>query len=188
MTLTFEITQRLLKRYTDDLTYASWYGEPGYTDPKNLILFTNWNSVPLYLQHGLERRGYAIEWYDEWIIDYDTDKAYRTSPDCMSWTPSYYMNESGEIYGKAEWSAEDRIRYFMNNSDELEPFDLDFVPYGWYEFNCENTKPFKDLDNRYKLMLHMNDHGLDVAFQDCSDGTVRIWLKPQADEKTHESV
>ena len=187
MAFTFETVEALLKKYIGKLDHGCWdaigkYGEPGYTDPKKLILFANWNRVPTYIQEGLERRGYALEYMDEWVRDYESDKAYRCVADSHSWRPSYFMTSCGTIWGKYEWLADDRIEYFKNNVDDMEPFDLDLEPYGWYEFDCDDPGIFEAIINRDRFVEHMNDHRLDVIFQEYSGGYTRVWLKAQTDE------
>ena len=73
--------------------FASKYGEPGYQDPEKGILLANWNNVPSNMQKWLENAGYSLEWSDEWTVDYNNDKAYRTSPDSYSWEPQWGMGE-----------------------------------------------------------------------------------------------
>lgn len=45
----------------------------------------------------LEEQGVAFEWCDEWIIDYEYSKCYRTTGDSYGWTPSYRMSEYGDM-------------------------------------------------------------------------------------------
>jgi hypothetical protein len=80
--------------YLQEKHNAEWctsYGEPGYSDPENGIIFANWNDVPKGLQEWLEKCGYALEWSDEWHVDYSYSKAYRTSADSYSWEPSIML-------------------------------------------------------------------------------------------------
>src|SRR5215831_14773837 len=84
------------------IEWCSHYGEPGYTDPEKGILFANWNDVPKELSDSLEAEGFELEWSDEWIISHETDKAYRSSPDCYSWTPYYVLTDDGEVIGGDE--------------------------------------------------------------------------------------
>ena len=63
VTQAIEIVQR---RGDESADYATTYGEPGYSDPEAGILFANWNNVPKYIQNGLTRRGFKLEWSDEW--------------------------------------------------------------------------------------------------------------------------
>lgn len=78
-----------------DAQFASTYGEPGYTDPVRGILFADWNNVPKGLADWLEKLGYECEWSDEWL-QHD-DKAYRTSPDCYQWEPSFVLTVDCEV-------------------------------------------------------------------------------------------
>lgn len=85
--LTLNAVRLVLERAHSELEYADTYGEPGYTDPERGILFANWNKVSRALCDRLEAQGYALEWSDEWHVDYDRSpiKAYRTSPDSHGW-------------------------------------------------------------------------------------------------------
>lgn len=81
-------------QYLQEKHHAEWcarYGEPGYTDPEKGIVFANWNDVPKGLADWLEKCGYSLEWSDEWYIDYDYSKAYRTSPDSYHWEPQIML-------------------------------------------------------------------------------------------------
>lgn len=86
-----------------DVEYCGKYGEPGYTDPVGGILFANWNNVwAKGTKHDiavkyLEQAGFEFEWSDEWFIDYDNDKAYRTSPDSYGWEQQIRFTECGDV-------------------------------------------------------------------------------------------
>lgn len=82
--------------HNEQVEYASAYGEPGYACEKGVVL-ANWNNVPGGLANALEREGYECEWYDEWVIDYSYDKAWRTSPDSYSWTCAVQYDDDGEL-------------------------------------------------------------------------------------------
>lgn len=71
-----------------DAQYCGKYGEPGYLDPTGGVILANWNDVDRVTCRVLETAGYEMEWSDEWTIDYNNDKAYRTSPDSYGWRPS----------------------------------------------------------------------------------------------------
>jgi len=45
----------------------------------------NWNEVSDEIYEYLEEAGYSLESNDEWYVDHDNDKAWRTSGDCYSW-------------------------------------------------------------------------------------------------------
>lgn len=89
------ILNALFERYYAE--ECQTYGEPGYQDPAQAILFANWNEVPKWMCDYLEEAGFELEWSDEWIIDHDNGKAYRTRPDCWSWQPSYHITDNGDI-------------------------------------------------------------------------------------------
>lgn len=78
--------------------FATHYGEPGYQDPEKGILLANWNNVPSNMQKWLENAGYSLEWSDEWTIDYNNDKAYRTSPDSYGWECQFIMGDGEYIF------------------------------------------------------------------------------------------
>src|SRR3954467_13428569 len=109
MTVTLYQAVELVTRYDHGSVDAcSTYGEPGYADPKAGILFANWNNVPEHISRGLERRGFAPEWSDEWLINHDGNSEHvRTSPDSYGWKPSYGLTEDGAIYG----------RHYLQNRD-----------------------------------------------------------------------
>ena len=79
---------------------CSEYGDQGYRlTSGERIAFANWNNVSDNTQKYLELIGYELQWNDEWIINYETDKCYRCQPDSYSWTPYYHITEGGEIIG-----------------------------------------------------------------------------------------
>lgn len=84
-----------------DVDRCSNYGEPGYAAPKKGILFANWNIISSRLANYLEAAGYELEWSDEWMIDYNHDKAYRTSPNSYGWQSSVVLS------GDYEWLTPD---------------------------------------------------------------------------------
>lgn len=87
------------KNHGSDFDTASFYGEPGYTDPPPgaCVILANWNRVPKGLADALEAEGHELEWSDEWAVDYNSGKAYRTSPDSYGWRPSALYDDSGEL-------------------------------------------------------------------------------------------
>lgn len=104
-----ERTQRVLDFLADagyHIRSAEGYAEPGYDDPKGLVLFGDWNTPrfphisggePLSKEESriergariLEALGNELEWDDEWTICADCCKAVRTNGYCWGWTPSY---------------------------------------------------------------------------------------------------
>ena len=97
---------------THDAEYCVEYGEPGYrlNEHQKGILFANWNEVPKAIQELAEELGYELEWSDEWYVDYDHNKAYRTQADSYHWQSSIYFTENGSVLtpddSTADWVAE----------------------------------------------------------------------------------
>src|SRR5258706_1446726 len=98
------------------------YGEKGYTSPEKGILFANWNDVPKRILDGLQKQGFELEWSDEWYIDYDNDKAWRTSPDSYGWVCSIAFKDNGKVLTPDD-DISDWIEYCQitknNNLDRL---------------------------------------------------------------------
>lgn len=104
---------KIIFNYLQDKHWAEWcghYGEPGYQDPEKGIVFCNWNPVPKWIGEYLEEAGYACEWSDEWYVDYDYDKAYRTSPDSYGWQPQIMFSEACGDYITPDDPLEDWIQ------------------------------------------------------------------------------
>lgn len=112
----------------EDMQYASEYAEPGYTQPRKGILFANWNYFSNDVVRVLEAYGYEIEWSDEWTRCEDCGKALRTSPDCYSWQPSYFVLDGSELCRECvpmeEYleSLEDNPRKAVNDHLDLAEF------------------------------------------------------------------
>lgn len=99
MHITEKRTQFLLA-HLQEKHYAEWcshYGEPGYSDPERGVLFADWNPVPRWIGDYLTEAGFGLEWSDEWAIDCDNSKAYRTSPDSWGWQSSIVLTEDGHM-------------------------------------------------------------------------------------------
>ena len=99
MHITQKRTDKILHALQDKhyLEYCSHYGEPGYQDPEKSILFANWNPISKPICAYLEEAGYELEWSDEWYIDYNNDKAWRTSPDSYGWVRQIVYTDDGEV-------------------------------------------------------------------------------------------
>lgn len=106
-----DIIETLIKN--GDIDICLEYGEMGYTldDDKKGILFGDWNDFDKYpnFMERLESE-YEIEWHDEWTIDYNSSKAYRTSPDSYGWEQQFRITDCGELITPdddvSEWIAE----------------------------------------------------------------------------------
>ena len=92
--------------------YCNDYGEPGYTKVSDKqIIFCNWNDVPDGLSKWLEKCGFSIEWSDEWYIDHNHSKAYRTESNSYSWEPSILWHDGNGEYLTPDDSAAEWIEY-----------------------------------------------------------------------------
>lgn len=92
------------------LEQATIYGEPGYENPKNGILFANWNEVPKDMSECLEKSGYDLEWSDEWLVV--DDKAYRIESDSYFWESRVLVTQDGGILTPDDlpfWVTECRV-------------------------------------------------------------------------------
>lgn len=61
----------------------------------------------------LEAQGVELEWHDEWMIDYENDKAWRTSGDSYSWQPSVIYTDDGNPL-TPDSDPDDVITYVVN--------------------------------------------------------------------------
>lgn len=104
MKLSDETSWNIVRRWMEDNTltdYADGYGEPGYgfiQQPEAVLIGD---------LHELERRwpkiveqltyqGFEFEFYDEWIVEHNHSRAYRTSPSSYLWQPSFVIVD-GEL-------------------------------------------------------------------------------------------
>lgn len=95
-----------------EVRWAPDYAEPGYsTDTTHGVFLANWNNETRYnpetkqrevtsrrmsrLERLVEAAYFSNEWCDEWSECSDCGKTVRTSPDDMSWEPSYVW--AGEL-------------------------------------------------------------------------------------------
>jgi len=154
------------KLYGESVEYCGSYGEPGYSDPVTGILFSNWNDFPKRVMNFLESKGFELEWSDEWIIDYYNDKAYRTSPDCYSWTPSYLMTDDGDLITK-DYGVATIADYLTNDPYRCDIFDCDFSSEGFEKSSesYENGFHAGQTDNPKKIYDKLESEGFDVIFQ-----------------------
>lgn len=110
-----------------DISICGEYGERGYEVgiDKKAILLSNWNDFDKYpnIMAHIEEN-YEIEWSDEWIIDYDNDRCYRTSPDSYHWQPSYVWLPD-RIIGVDDINKleNDEFKYFLDQADYLNNSD-----------------------------------------------------------------
>jgi hypothetical protein len=116
-------TQHLINLLCDkyDAQWCSFYGEPGYQNPKEGIIFANWYNVPSNIVDYMEAAGYELEWSDEWVIDYDYSKAYRCSPSSYDWEPSFRYTECGDMLTPDDSDINDWISEHENKPNKVLP-------------------------------------------------------------------
>jgi hypothetical protein len=124
------------RREIETIDSCAKYGEPGYHNPAYGIVFANWNYFPRELGAILERAGYAVEWSDEWVIDYESDKAYRTLPNGHGWLPYYVEIDDGIVGGDVIESGGDHTRWYVeewlrNNPQRANHFTINLASFGF---------------------------------------------------------
>ena len=131
MQLSYNTIRAILDRELDHYEDTYEYGEPGYTFPYGaetpmIVLGSYWcrcdKSAELHGQDfhhprvwaQLESQGVQLEWHDEWAIDPEYGKAYRTQPDSYTWQPSYVLTEHCDMITAdddpetiIEWATDD---------------------------------------------------------------------------------
>lgn len=152
-----EFVQKVYDKYSnesDTLEFAGSYGEPGYSSalsPERLIVLGNhWckcdrqdmHTIDKHYPHAfqaLEDSGVEFEWYDEWTIDYENDKAYRSSPDSYSWQPSFVYSDDGGIITPDD-DIDVWIDWALNNVSNVIPSVIysgsDLEDAGFEKFNA----------------------------------------------------
>lgn len=162
MKITTDILIALAEKYDyGSIDFCNNYGEPGYSKEHDLILFGNWNPYPKHVISAIEKQ-YDTEWNDEWIIDHDRSLAYRTSPDCYSWTPSFIFTEDGEVFTQLDVDVypEGYINMIKNDPTKIAMFKLDLDKlgfklletegeYGWHDTNDDPKVMMEDLEKQY---------------------------------------
>ena len=184
----------LVEKHARHVDYAPEYGEPGYTNPERGILFANWNDVPRYIGDALERRGFELEWSDEWLISYETGKAYRSSPDSHGWTPYYVMRDNGDIIGGDEIELGDESdwyvnQYLLNNPRHCNVFrKLDLAAHGFKQAiaDCETgfhpgqTDSPKEMFARAQKEYPAHDVVFSLDSQGQFDTHWSVWVRPHS--------
>lgn len=93
----------------------------------------------------MESQGVQFEWNDEWWVDFETSKAYRTQADSYSWQPSIQWNEDIDDYMTPDHDADVWIEWALNDTSrclmarfrsgftQWEPNDPHRYHNGWHE-------------------------------------------------------
>ncbi len=168
---------------------AMEYGEPGYIkgEDDNAIITSDWNDIPNSVFEFLEHNGYDLEWSDEWIMDYQNSKIYRSSPDSYSWTPSYFWLGDCELLG-IEDEFDTYLETLINDPSKAESTGRDLTAYGfediddychesgWYGINEDPQEVFDEASLKWN----------EVVFQLCDVSQFAVhwktWAKGEVDE------
>lgn len=167
---------------------CSNYGEPGYKldNPNGFLVFGNiWckerdctddscHSVEAHYPAefaALEAAGAEFEWSDEWYVDSNADKAWRTQSDCYSWQSSITVTD-GEILTPDD-DLEDWVQAVVNNPRSCLPSHVGTVEQlaelGFVESECgfENGFHPGQTDDPKAIMkiIREGDPGAEVLFQ-----------------------
>lgn len=113
---TMYIMDALQNKY--DADWCRSYGEPGYRDPAKWVVFANWNKVSQRTQQYLEEAGCILEWSDEWMIDYETSKAYRTDGNGYNWVCSVAWDDENFRWLTPDSDLDDWIWLVRHTKDK----------------------------------------------------------------------
>lgn len=121
---------------------------------------------------ALEDSGVEFEWHDEWAIDYQNDKCYRTTGDSYSWQPSAIHDDYGELLTPdddievwIDWAKNEPTRCLLSRVHS--PSDLEAVGFeqfngqyesGWYGVEDNPTEITK------KIQAAIDHDDLEIVF------------------------
>lgn len=125
MNITTDILIKLAEKYNHgDIDFCTEYGERGYSTSKPLIVFSNWNRYPKHVTNRIEYYC-EVEWSDEWYIDHDRSRAYRTQPDCYDWTPSTaWVHDQIFTVDDANDNPHEWLEWLHNDSQRCDLFNV----------------------------------------------------------------
>jgi hypothetical protein len=133
----------------------------GYTDPKESILFGNWNEKRtdrtwdperkqmVQIPETIDRRpkrfsaiaeyaGFECEWSDEWSTCSDCGKAIRTQPDSYGWTPAYVLLHDCEEVCRACLDEADYVESeLLNDCHTSDRLGINLADLGFSKWNAE---------------------------------------------------
>jgi hypothetical protein len=72
--------------------------------------------VPKWVQDYLEEAGYELEYSDEWFVDYNYDKAYRTVEDSYHWQCQIHFTDIKLTYRGCRSRGDFRVKCWKNAS------------------------------------------------------------------------
>ena len=212
MELSYDTVSSILERWTDEGIVhdrAADYGEPGYShgggETPIVVLGNYWcrcgapDELHDHATHHprlwdqLEGQGVSFEWHDEWVVDHDADKAYRTSPDSYMWQPSTVCDDNGELLTPDD-DIEAWVDWANGEPSRCLPSVVwdagDLMGAGFAQHNGKyeaGWHPGQDDDPRKVLATIRREHGddVDVVFLLDStgqfDATFSAWVREEAE-------
>lgn len=163
--------EKMEERSGDFGDWCDSYGEPGYqtTHTAGVILGNYWcrcehgpeskedrardNFRPLHqLEYhyprvfaALEEQGFELQWCDEWWIDHETGKAWRTTGDSYSWQPSIIWSEEMCDYLTPDHDADVWIEWAMNDPSRCIPdvVGVDLSAAGFEQYESHNPHTYE---------------------------------------------
>ena len=177
-----------VEKFVDDLfndgflgDAASEYGEPGYTkgSDDNIIITADWNGMPMGIYDIIEDNGFDMEWSDEWILDYNEDKLYRTQSGDYGWEPSFFYDDC-EVYGIAD-NEEMYIASMVNHPNKLLSANVNLEKHGFVDLEeiCRETGWYGKVEDPEEVFNKFRDEYSEMVVQTCSIGQFsinwRVW-------------
>jgi len=117
-----EIVMKKVEALMDEgeMDRCAEYGETGYDQSEKGIYFSDWNDKE-FLADYLEALGYDIEWQDEWHIDYDNGKAWRTVGNSYHWVCAVAFDGENSRILTPDDDVSDWVDYAENQTDVALP-------------------------------------------------------------------
>lgn len=195
--------------------YCADYGEPGYShdgDETPLVVLGDWwcrcGAEGLRDLHSIEdhhprvfaqmtAQGVMFEWHDEWWIDHETSKAWRTTGNSYSWQPSIVCGEYDYI--TPDHDIEEWLLWAIDNPTRCIPTRVwgsaDIEAQGFEQYNGQFESgwyPGQNDDPREITRTIREEHGNDVEIVFMLDATRQFdirfsaWIRqdPTRDEET----
>lgn len=129
----------LVHRYYEYAVYVSRFGEEQYENPEHGIILADWNIVPNYIMEGLERRGFGVEFDDEWVCGGSDDngpiiynRAHAGSAFLLNdWTNGEVVPAKDIEEDPAAYVEE----YLLNDTEVADQFDIEFINMGFTQLD-----------------------------------------------------
>lgn len=120
----------------------------------------------------MEEAGVETDFYDEWWIDSETSKAWRTQADSYSWESSLLYSEEAGEYLTPDHDLEMWLEEVVNNPrmclNSSMWSDRELMDHGFEERQCDFESGWYGVeDNPGKIMeaIQKNEPGVDVLFK-----------------------